>query len=1145
MKSFALGGFLFAGVLTTVAAAPPVEWTYPVTYKGKPVVGAKVGFVSVDFDAPLGSKAETSLFATSDDKGETRVKSTSGSDRYARVHARDKDGRGGYGVVFSRGRSPDTLELSDNCERTGRVLDVTGKPVPGLKLKPVCLGPESVSATGGRIHSYPDTPDWFWAEFPPKLAADGSFTLTGVPVGQSVAVRYEAPGFGAGRFWVLPGTPTTVTLGKSGAIRLTFTGPAGSKPDGIRITANRTVTADLLEATADTEVKEGTTATFVALPPGEYRLSFPYRGADFFPKAVAPVVVKSGETAEVAVDLEPAAKITARLVDPDGKGVAGAKLSLGVTRGSGDHVSLPSAKADSDGKIALRVPAGMVQATPQSVEGYAVRKFSSNTFNQSSTEPVSVAAGKSHDFGAFVLLKTIELSGVVVGDDEKPLAGADVSVGYSGSNFGSVPRKTDAEGRFVVRGLNPEGGVVGLTARKGAAITAAPLGVDPGKPDGEIRLIVSPKHAARLRIRTVDRAGKPVPGTGIELMHSVSYLALSGAAAGFGTGGRAGLTDAEGRFTSDVLQPGDNYTVTVSAPGYRSVTTAEWVAKPGETHDFGAVVLIRSDLAVRGTVTDRAGKPVAGAIVFDKGDGPKPTETRTDATGQFTLGGLYEESAFVSVRADGFRLASVPAEPGGAPVTVALRRPTDPPAPPPVVSAAQKAATEKLARHVLGAMWENRVAANDDGKSTLRAMARLDPATARKWRDEEKTRTGGKSDLTGELEAAVRDRDWLKIAKEDADEAVALLKPLTKHEGFRAVCELAGQLLPDAPDNALRVAEEAVARARGMDEADRAWTLAQAGELVFRAGKPDAGRKLIEEAVKRVEPLGGGDRNAFLRGTVACRVALYDPAACRKLIDPIKGASEFNRHLAQACARVAEHDLATAKKWFAEFRPDNSFSRHIARQHAAYRLVSAKPDEAVEIARGIEDPTVRACTLAGVAVRLRDRTRAAKLLGTVIDDITADPTGYYNGGGAGTAAVVLFRAKQFGHPDLAGLRDKVLAARTPLEARYGPRPGDTFVLTLALTDPDTARTILARVLPDPERPNLDGLQRREALVALVLCDPAGAKTAADAVLARALETKKGYSYTGLDTLVAILSRPDRFAETALESVHMIVDFTEE
>ena len=158
-------------------------------------------------------------------------------------------------------------------------------------------------------------------------------------------------------------------------------------------------------------------------------------------------------------------------------------------------------KANSDGKIEIYAPSGMVQVTPMSIDGYAVSKFGNNPFDQFSTEPIPIAAGQTHDFGTFTLVKTVELTGVVLDQDEKPIAGAEVLVGYSGTNYGTVPEKTNAEGSFVIRGLNPEGGVVGVTAHKGYAITAAPVGVDPGKPEGELRVIISPRHAAYIRLR--------------------------------------------------------------------------------------------------------------------------------------------------------------------------------------------------------------------------------------------------------------------------------------------------------------------------------------------------------------------------------------------------------------------------------------------------------------------------------------------------------------------------------------------------------------------------------------------------------------------------------------------------------------------
>jgi RNA polymerase sigma factor (sigma-70 family) len=1125
------------------------EWTYPVTYRGKPVAGAKVALIPFTDRIPGETKAGEPIFTTADDKGEARFPRPAGlSFPYARLLARDATGHGGYGTLFGDdARFPPTIELLDNTELTGRVTDASGKAIAGLTLKLAALGPESFARFNGRPTAFAETPDWFWTAFPPKLAADGSFAVRGVPAGHSVAVRFEAVGFGAGRFWVIPGKPALVTLQESGALRLHFSFPPDTKPKDIRATATRTGTADTIEAKAEGTAKAGADLTLADLPPGEYRIAFPYAGpALVFPKAVGTVTMKAGRTEEVAIPLEPAAHITARLIDSKtGKGVAGAKLTTNITRGLGDSVSVRDTQANADGRIDLLVPAGMVQLSPGTAAGYAViPPFSTNPFNNDSTEPVPVAPGKVHDFGAFTLVKTVDFAGVVIDDTDKPVAGAKVFVGYSGRNFyRGKAILSDANGRFMIRGMSPAGGVFGVTARKADAITAVPVAVDPAKPEGTIRLVISPKFAAKVRVRAVDRGGKPIANASVELGQMGTYLANVGPAAGFGTSMKVGATVMDGWFVSDILQPGDRYQVTLSALGYRSATSPDWIGVPGAMQNFGDLTLIRADLAVSGTVTDPAGKPVAGATVFDNADGPHSAAATTDTAGHFLLGGLYEGPAFVSVRAKGFRLASVPAQAGGPALAVLLRRLSDPPAPPPVISEAHRAATAKLTRHQLETLWANRLAANDDGKWIIRAMAQFDPATARKWRDEEKIRSGGKVDLSAEIEAADRDRTLLTTARDDPDEAIALLKDLGGREGFRAVCQLARQLLPDAPDKALRIAEEAVVRARAMPEADRPLSLAQAGEMVFATGKKDAGRMLIEEAVKLAEAF-----EVSRRGIVACRLALFDPARARALIDPIPDAVQFNRCLALACARAAEIDLPLAKQWQTEFRPgDNTFTRYNTGQWIAYRLVRAHPDEAIVVAKAIADPTTRAGTLAGLAYRLQDKARAVKLIDAAMDHILANPAGYYNWGAAATAAVLLYRAKQIGHPDLAALRDKVLAVRTPprtgpFEGANGPQVAEA--LALALTDPETARMLLPHKL-SPKDPALVELGRREPLIALALTDPAALTPAVDKLVAAAVKRQSGFQNTSLHALALVLAQPDHVLDNAIRRTGRFADIEEE
>jgi protocatechuate 3,4-dioxygenase beta subunit len=1140
---------LLCGALAALAGDTPPTWEGIVSYKGKPVAGAKVGLLP---DAAIPDKL---LFATTDDKGRFCFPTgTAPPMTFARVLVRDKAGRGGFGTLGRFATAPPEIELHENAELAGRFTDAAGKPIPGLALKPVALGPGSFASYGGRPVVLAETPAWFSDGFPVTVAADGSFTVPGVPAGQSVALRFEAAGLGTGRLWVQPSKPAVLGLGRAGAVTVRLTPPAAGKPGDVAVTVTRQADASLLEATASGTAKAGGEVVLASLPPGTYQVRFPYTGpTEFFPRPVPPVTIAPGAMAMVTTPLEPAARVAATLVDArTGQGVAGAGLSASVALPDGHSVTVPAVLSDAGGKVRLLVPAGMVSVTPVAADGYAVTKFTANPFNQSSSEPSPVGPGQERDFGRFALVPTVNLAGTVVDPTGEPVPGARVSAGYSASSFvKGGPVVSDAKGGFVLKGVNPEGGVIGVTARRGKQITAAPVAVDPAKSDGGLRVVVSEAFAARVRVRAVDSAGQPVAYAAVDLAHSVRTLASGSGPVGFGTAMKVGVTGADGRFESDVLQAGDRYSVTLWAPGFRKATTEEIQARPGEAHDFGDVRLTRADLSVKGTVTDPAGQPVAGAAVFSNADGPQPTATTSDAAGRFTLGGLFEGPAFVSVRADGFRLASVPAEPGGLVVVVRLRRLTDPPAAPPVISDAHRAATAKLTRHLLTRMWAERVNAGDDGKGPLRAMARLDFAAAKRWAAEEKARTGGKADLAPLLDLEGGGRPLVAVARDDPDEAVALLQGAGGAEGFRAVCNLAERLLPDVPDAALRLAEEAVVRARGMAASDRAWALAQAGELVFRAGKTDTGRKLIEEAAGLVEPLGHDGLDGYLRGMVACRVALYDAARARKMIDPIKQATAFNRYLAQACVRLAGRDLPTAKGWLADFRPGNSYAKDSAQQLMAYRLAAKDPDEAVALAESIDDRTIRALTVGGVAVRIapKDRARAAKLIDAALDRIVADPTGYSanNGGGGGTAALLLYRAKQAGHPDLAWVRDRVLAARSA--ASDGPfRPNQDavlrFALALGLTDPDSARLMLARALPPAGYLHVYGLAECDKLFALALIDPGPAMAAVDAILARAVKSRQGYGPSGLLGLAKALTATDVAAAVARQA-GLFWDFEEE
>ena len=77
---------------------------------------------------------------------------------------------------------------------------------------------------------------------------------------------------------------------------------------------------------------------------------------------------------------------------------------------------------------------------------------------------------------------------------------------------------------------------------------------------------------------------------------------------------------------------------------------------------------------------DRQGQPVAGALVFQSGDGPMRTETSSDDQGRFRLAGVLEGPAVVFAQKGGFRLQFHPIDDGAIPIRVTLARTSEPPA---------------------------------------------------------------------------------------------------------------------------------------------------------------------------------------------------------------------------------------------------------------------------------------------------------------------------------------------------------------------------------------------------------------------------------------------------------------------------------
>jgi hypothetical protein len=691
-----------------------------------------------------------------------------------------------------------------------------------------------------------------------------------------------------------------------------------------------------------------------------------------------------------------------------------------------------------------------------------------------------------------------------------------------------------ADGTFTLTDLDPQD-LIAPRVRRGNAVNV-PKAVEVGGREA-VTVAVAEGNACRLAGRVTDARGKPVAGATVSVQWN--YMGV-GKMSSYGTGRvlETLTTDADGRYKSSALWPTDRYSVTVTAPGYGKAESAQVLGVAGKTHEAD-LRLQRADLAVIGVVVDLAGNPGAEATVFNRGDGEKDLEATTDAAGRFTLTGFRGGPAFVFARKDGHRPAAAPADPGGEPVKVVLRKATDPPAglPP---AAAHADAVNAGARHLLDALWAERAKLGGYEKNVVDGMANFDPAAARRWADEAK---GG---FPARLAKAEQKRKLLETAKADPEEAIGLLADRKGREGFEAVYNLARDLRPADRKNAGRLAEEAVVRARALDMPERAWWLAEAGFLAARCGNVEGGKAVVAEAAALAEPLSAEGLSGFFRGYVAGYLAPFDRPRAEKMLAAHTDPDEYNRYLALAVDRVALFDPKAARGLLDKFRSGNSLYQHEGRLFLAYRLAESDPDEAARVIAGVTEPMYRTLgyvKLAGLVAR-KDRPRAWKLIDAAFEQFDRNPEGFESwsnfGGPAAVAAIVAAAAKDLGHPDPAGGVVRALSRRPTGQRAGSPQYRDEqavkIALALSFVDPEAARRVLVGVAPPDEFADRAVTAGRDWLFAVALVMPDRAPAVIDRRLKNYLTRKTGrdgVSGSGLIELVSILTDKDRFRALAM------------
>jgi hypothetical protein len=332
-----------------------------------------------------------------------------------------------------------------------------------------------------------------------------------------------------------------------------------------------------------------------------------------------------------------------------------------------------------------------------------------------------------------------------------------------------------------------------------------------------------------------------------------------------------------------------------------------------------------------------------------------------------------------------------------------------------------------------------------------------------------------------------------------------------------------------------------------LNQPDRTLAMARAGALLVKLGRPDADRKLIDEAGRDAAALAIASRAGACRAQTAQILAPYDLERALAIIDPLKAQHrnwwEANRAIFAAAIARIDTPRAIA---LADSVESGGSDRELALTAIAYQVGRDRPDEAIKIIEGMKqrrDAVLEAEAFGWLAVALapRDRARANALidraLALLIDNEDGERSAR-SGGETAAAARIGASARRIRYPDMDSVIVRVLATRpddtpTLLSPEWRTHNLAFSAVYLALVDPGAARTVLEQV---EARGGIDpatlGQAREPWLEAWALVDLTKAAAVLEATLAALDKEKRNGPWgTGLfETAELLIAPPERRAQ---------------
>ncbi|MDY7095367.1 MAG: carboxypeptidase-like regulatory domain-containing protein [Acidobacteriota bacterium] len=375
-------------------------------------------------------------------------------------------------------------------------------------------------------------------------------------------------------------------------------------------------------------------------------------------RSVEVVLPRQGPADAVRIVLPPDRPAFGRVMDEEGRPVAGAEVVLGPAEGQGGAAanaagrmsrearwrSAVRAATDGEGRFELAaLPATTLDVRVQAT-GFAPLRVAG--VEALIPEGSAVAAA---NLGTFIVSPGVAILGRVVDEDGAPVAGASIHPLHEGMNMGMSSARHRAsllssltgaaesgeDGRFAVEGLSP--GDRKLLWVQAEGFLATSVGTVEAPTEAPVEVVL--QRAARIEGLVEDEEGEAV--VGVRLFAQWQEMGKDGKPTGEESGAQS-ETDAEGIFFVDVPPEGE---ITLKAWSASYLDPEPLVVEaPAATQAKSVRIVLQRGATLRGRVTTGSGQPVTKAqLIIGSSRG------ESDGEGRYRLEGLAQGKTLVAL----------------------------------------------------------------------------------------------------------------------------------------------------------------------------------------------------------------------------------------------------------------------------------------------------------------------------------------------------------------------------------------------------------------------------------------------------------------------------------------------------------------